>query len=385
MKHDRKIIYLAGFLFSLPIALMSYVNSSFLSSFIGEKLVGIIYTLGSIASILALLVVPTIFRKMGGYRFLLLLIGLDALSILFFVLAKDAWTIIIAFIFGFAFNAIIVFSLDELLKIFSKNSGTGGIRGTYLAITSLAWILSQFVLMFGQTKEVFSFQSIYLMAFVIMILFFLLSFFTLKNTIDPKYDRIKSIKYVKEFFKNKNLFRAYGLNFLLQFFYCWMVIYTPIYLSAHLGFDWKQIGLIFAVMLLPFFIFPFPLGKYSDKIGERKMLMLGFLIASFFTLALFFIQKKEIWIWALALFATRIGAATIEVMNDAYFFKHIKPENEEFVGVYRSAPPAAYVIGPLMASIIFVFVPSFNFIYPILGTLMLYGVYLSSTIRKSDI
>ena len=91
MKHDRKIIYLAGFLFSLPIALMSYVNSSFLSSFIGEKLVGIIYTLGSIASILALLVVPTIFRKMGGYRFLLLLIGLDALSILFFgyILKKE--------------------------------------------------------------------------------------------------------------------------------------------------------------------------------------------------------------------------------------------------------------------------------------------------------
>ena len=385
MKHDRKIIYLAGFLFSLPIALMSYVNSSFLSSFVGEKLVGIIYTLGSITSILALLVVPTIFRKMGGYRFLLLLIGLDALSILFFVLAKDAWTIIIAFIFGFAFNAIIVFSLDELLKIFSKNSGTGGIRGTYLAITSLAWILSQFVLMFGQTKEVFSFQSIYLMAFVIMILFFLLSFFTLKNTIDPKYDRIKSIKYVKEFFKNKNLFRAYGLNFLLQFFYCWMVIYTPIYLSAHLGFDWKQIGLIFAVMLLPFSILPFSLGKYSDRIGERKMLMSGFLLTSFFTLALFFIQTNEIWIWALALFSTRIGAATIETMTDTYFFKHIKMENEEFVGVYRSSPPVAYVIGPLVASIVFVFVPSFNFIYLILGALMLFGVYLSSTIRKSDV
>jgi len=85
------------------------------------------------------------------------------------------------------------------------------------------------------------------------------------------------------------------------------------------------------------------------------------------------------------LFATRIGAATIEVSGDAYFFKHIKPENEEFVGVYRSASPIAYIIGPFSAFIVFLFIPSFNFIYIILGTLMLAGIYLSSTIEKSDI
>ena len=387
MKHDRKIIYLAGFLFSLSVALMSYINSSFLSSFVGEKLVGIIYTIGSIISILALLIAPQIFRKIGGYRFLLLVIGLDALSILSFVLTKNVWGIIIAFIFSFTLNIIIVFSLDELLKIFSKNSRTGGVRGAYLAITSLAWILSQLVLalMFDETKRIFSFQNIYLLAFFIMILFFLLSLSTLNNITDPKYDKIKIIKFVKKFFKNKNLFRAYSINFLLQFFFCWMIIYTPIYLSAHLGFNWKQIGVIFAIMLLPFSILPFHLGKYSDKIGERKMLMLGFLIVSLSTFTLFFIQKNEIWIWALALFSTRIGAATVEVMSDAYFFKHIKMENEEFVGIYRSAFPVAFVIGPLLASIILIFVPSFNFIYIVLGSLMLCGIYLSSTIRKKDI
>src|SRR3989344_2564425 len=112
MGHNRKIIYLAGFLFSIPIALMSYVNSSFLSSFVGEKLVGVIYTLASIILIMALLLIPKIFKRLGGYKFLLLIIGLDILSILAFVLAKNAWSVIIAFIFGFAFNTIIIFSLD---------------------------------------------------------------------------------------------------------------------------------------------------------------------------------------------------------------------------------------------------------------------------------
>jgi len=218
-----------------------------------------------------------------------------------------------------------------------------------------------------------------------MTLFFLLCLFKLRDIPDPEYDKLKIVKYIKEFFKNKNLRRSYNINFLLQIFFCWMVIYTPIYLRVHLEFSWSEIGIIFAVMLLPFSILPFHIGKYSDKIGERKMLMLGFLTAAFFTLVLFFIERREIWIWAFVLFMTRVGAATIEVMSDVYFFKHIKKENEEWVGVYRSAPGVAYVIGPLIALIIFVFVPSFNFIYLILGTIMLYGVYLSSTIRRSDI
>lgn len=385
MKHNRKIIYSAGFLFSLSVALMAYINSSFLSAFVGEKLVGVIYASGSVVLILAFLLIPRIFGKLGGYKFLLLIIGLDILSILAFVLAKNAWSVIIAFIFGFAFNTIIIFSLDEFLEILSKNSTTGGIRGAYLTITSLAWILSQLILTFGKIKEGFPFRGVYLLAFFVMTLFFFLSLFTLKNISDPRYDKIKTIKFVGRFFKNKNLFRIYGINFLLQFFYSWMVIYTPIYLFAYLDFDWKQIGMIFSVMLLPFIIFPFPLGKYSDKIGERKLLMLGFFMTAFFTFILFFIQKHEVWIWALVLFATRAGASIIETMSDAYFFKHIKPENEEFVGVYRSVPSMAYIIGPLSASLVFLLVPSFNFIFLILGALMLCGIYLSSTIKKSDI
>jgi MFS family permease len=190
---------------------------------------------------------------------------------------------------------------------------------------------------------------------------------------------------MKEFFRNKSLARAYGLNLLLQIFYAVMVIYTPIYLSTHLNFDWQSIGIIFAIMLTPFSLFPISIGKYSDKVGERRMLIFGFFIISVSTLLLFFIHSKEIWIWATMLFLTRVGASTIEVMSDAYFFKHIKAENDEFVGVYRSALPLSYIIGPLVSSITFYFIPTFNFIYVALGTIMLYGIYLSSMIKKNDI
>ncbi len=383
MTHKRKITYLAGFIFSLSIALMSYINSSFISSFIDEKLVGTVYALASIVSILTLLVVPRIFRKLGGYKFLLWVTALNSLSILFFAFSQHALGAIIFFILGFTFNILIIFSLDEFLKIFSKDSAIGGTRGTYLALCSLAWIVAQ--LMLGTVLGWFSFRVIFLISFAVMLLFLAISYVYLKDLADPRYDKTNTRKSIWEFFANKNLFRAYGISFLLQFFFCWMVIYTPIYLSSHIGFSWKEIGIIFAIMLLPFFIIPLPLGRYADKIGERKILMWGFFIASLATFSLFFIQEHRVWVWATVLFLTRVGASSIEVMSDVYFFKHIRPENEEFVGVYRSASPVAYVLGPLVAFMVLSFVPSFNFIYLILGALMLYGVYLSSTIRKNDI
>ena len=54
MKKNRKIIYLAGFLLSIPLALTSYVNSSFLESYIGKYYVGVVYILASVIAIFGL-------------------------------------------------------------------------------------------------------------------------------------------------------------------------------------------------------------------------------------------------------------------------------------------------------------------------------------------
>ena len=174
MKRDRKIIYLAGFLASIPVALMSYINSSFLSRFVDQKLVGLAYIGASIFSILLLSISPKIFKKLGGYKFLLLMIGLSALSILLFVFSENVFSAVCAFILAFALDIVVFFSLDELLKIFSKDSSTGNTRGIYLTLCNLAWVFAQ--LASGTILGNFSFKSIYLVAFSIMALFFLLSF-----------------------------------------------------------------------------------------------------------------------------------------------------------------------------------------------------------------
>ena len=383
MQNHRKIIYWAGFLYSISLALTYYINSSFLASWVGEKSVGLVYALASLVSLLALLLVPKIFRKMGGYKFLLVVAFFSALAYLGLVFASSPLGAIGIFVLSFTFNTLVLFSLDEFLKIFSRNREVGGVRGIYLTVVHVALISTQ--LAFWMVLGLFSFKIIYLLSFAVTVLFLGTIIRNLKKVPDPDYDNVSSLAFVGAFFKKRELLRAFIMSLLLQLFYAWMIIYTPIYLFSHLGFSWREIGIIQAIMLLPFLLIPYSMGRYGDKFGERKMLIWGFVVVAGATLMLFFIDSQVIWVWAFILFLTRIGAASIEVMSDAYFFKHITPENEEFIGVYRSSAPIAYIGGPLLASIIFLFVPSFNFIYAILASIMLFGIYLASTIRKGDI
>ncbi|MEI7709628.1 MAG: MFS transporter [bacterium] len=378
-----KNIFFLGFLLSLHIAFTAYTSSTFISLFSGESNVSFVYIASSIITIFALFYVPKMLRRVGEYKFLLWSSFLNAAALLLIALVKTPLVVIPLFLFYFTLNSMIIFALDELVQIFSKNSNTGAVRGLYLTVSNLAWVVAQIIS--GIILSSFAISAVYLIAFFVMVLFCLIAWTRLDKISDPKYDKGMAWHTFKKFFRNKNLTRAYAINFLLQFFYVWMVIYTPIYLHTYVNFNWSELSIIFTVMLLPFILIQFPSGEYSDKIGERQMLMLGFAIASVSTTAIFFIQGHNIWIWAIILFCTRVGAAIIEVMSDVYFFKHINTENDEFIAVYRNTAPMSYIIAPLLAFFVFEFAPSFNFIFLILGAILLYGICLSSKIKKSDI
>ena len=162
-----------------------------------------------------------------------------------------------------------------------------------------------------------------------------------------------------------------------------MVIYTPIYLYEYLKFDWEQIGLIFTIMLIPFVLVDFPLGKLSDKIGEKKMLMIGFLITILFTFIIPFVAVSKVWIWAMILFGTRVGAATIEIMSEIYFFKEIGEKNADEISFFRNTYPLSYILAPLIAIPVLLFVPSFKYIFFVLSAIMLSGFFI--TLRLKDI
>ncbi len=216
-----------------------------------------------------------------------------------------------------------------------------------------------------------------------MVLVAAIFFFLLHKFIDPKYKKVSLKKTLHFFMHNKHASKIYLINLLLKFFFSWMIIYTPIYLHQYLGLNWDKIGLIFTIMLLPFVFLSFPLGKLSDKIGEKDILKLGFLITALFTLAIPLIIEPKVWILALVLFGTRVGAASIEVMSESYFFKSVSEENADAISFFRNTTPVSYIIGPLFALPLLYFVPSFGYLFFILAGVMLVGYLISS--RLEDI
>ena len=155
-----------------------------------------------------------------------------------------------------------------------------------------------------------------------------------------------------------------------------MTIYTPIYLHETIGFDWKILGVIFSIMLLPYVLFEMPLGKITDKFGgEKEILIVGLVIMAVSVIIMPLITVASIPLWIGVLFLSRIGASFVESMSEIYFFRKISPTNTNAIELFRDSDPLAYIIAPLSASIILIFV-SIDQLYFVLGAVMLVAIII---------
>jgi MFS family permease len=373
MKHKRKIIYLAGFLFSMPIALVSYINSSLLENYVGRDYVGFVYALASLLSIIGLLRMPQILARFGNRKTSIFSAFFIFISFLLLAWQPNAPIVILAFITYFISVGFMICSSDIFIENFSPNSSIGTTRGFYLTIVNFSWIIAQLVS--GSVISKSSFLGIYLLGASFIALLIIVFTLFLPDFKDPEYKTVPVLKTIKSFTKNKRISKIYFSSVILQLFYVWMVIYTPIYLHEYIGFNWDQIGIIFSIMLIPFVALDFSLGKLSDKIGEKRLLILGFFIITFSVFIIPFIKESVLWMWIVVLFATRVGAATIEAMNEIYFFKIITEKNSDEISFFRNAPSLSYIIASLIAFPVILLTPSFEYLYFILGVLMLVGLW----------
>jgi MFS family permease len=199
-----------------------------------------------------------------------------------------------------------------------------------------------------------------------------------KNMHEPTYHTQSIIETIKKSYRdfstrNHDIQLIFMVNLLLQIFYTWIVIYSPLYL-IHQGFNWEQIGIIFSIMLLPFLLFELPLGRIADRwLGEKEILTVGFIILGVSTMSLAFIHSSSLVIWATALFMTRVGASCVEIMSETYFFKQIHKGDAPVISLFRFARPISLLVAPIAAAFT-ILVLGETVAFLILGLLMLFGL-----------
>ncbi|MES2088262.1 MAG: MFS transporter [Patescibacteria group bacterium] len=370
------VIYLLGFLFALNISLPSYINSTYLAHFTTERFVGLLYIISSALTIGAFSIIPKILRRFGNYNTILSLLLVDFLSLIGLFITQNDILISTFFVLSFISGALVSFNIDVFLERFTSDSVTGKIRGNFLSISNTAWIISPLIASFILTDG--DYWKIFLAAAILLIPVFILLRNNLKDFNDPVYKIIPFKKTAREIFAEKNIRHVFTVSFLLQFFYSWMVIYTPIYLYTHIGFSWKEIGVMFSIMLLPFIITEAPLGKLADsRWGEKEVMSIGFIIMALATGMIAFIQAKSFIMWTSILFMSRVGASMVEIMSETYFFKKVNSEKANIIGIFRTTRPWAYIAGPLLATVLFAFELPIKYLFIVLAIIMFFGLYSS--------
>lgn len=382
LARDINRLYIATIFFAAHSVLTIYINSSFLSSIFGTNNVGYIYAAGSLCSIGLLVLMPYIITKIGNKLATLFTIALECVLLIGLATTPYAWLIAIFFIIHNAIIPVLYFHFDVFLEHYSKQKEAGAVHGTFLSIINTLYVLMP--LATGAILTQTDFNILYALSGFLVIPFFV-AVSSLLHFKDTKYrpHRIGALFGALAIIKKHHNIRNIVISgFILQSFYAAMVIYLPIHLQS-LGYSWEQIGIIFTIMLTPFVLFEYPLGRLSDKfLGEKEILFTGFIIMCVSTVLVPFLGTSTLLGWAILLFLTRTGASFVEIMNETYFFKKIRIDEPDILSLWRSLNGFAYIAIPLLAGILMTTfgLPS---IFILIGIFALIGAYIATQLKDT--
>ncbi|NQV88313.1 MAG: MFS transporter [Parcubacteria group bacterium] len=333
-------------------------------------------------SLVILLNISAILNKIGNHKLILYLIVLEFISVGGLAIATSSKLVALLFILHQALLPIIFFSLDVFLEnTITDETRTGRIRAFFLTLSNITLIVAPLIVSLLVT------DGRYLAIYIASSLFLLPMFFIAKKNLDTskgvKRFSIKIADTFKHLMEQPDIYNILGANFILQFFYAWVVIYTPIYLHQYIGFSWSQIGIMFTIMLLPFVLFEYPIGKIADKkLGEKEFLIAGFIIIATAVIMIPLTTTANFVFWTALLFLSRTGASFVEVTTESYFFKHVDGSNADTISFFRLTRPLSYITAPLIAIITFQFLP-FRYTFWILGVIVILGLRFATRIHDT--
>ncbi len=369
--HVVYTIAVIGFIYTLHMVLPMYSSSSFLELFANARTVGFIYMTGAAMTILGFLFIPIFIRKFGNYATSLALILIQICLFYSMTIAVDIRIIALLFILQTAVVAVMGLCLDIFLEVYSDKAHVGVIRGMYLTTMNSAWVIAPLIgsMIIGSNND---YRSVYIASLFMLFPLFYLIYRNFPKFKDPHYLHPSFSQTVAHFFKDVNHARIFIANTILQIFYAWMVVYNPIYLHMTIGLTWSEIGIILTIMLIPFPLLEWPLGRLADKkYGEKEIMFIGFTLVGLSTIALAAITSHSVFVWAFALFITRIGAASAEVMMETYFFKTVDCRDSNTLGFFRITRSISYFIAPLITGAVFLFTADQSYLFITIGIICL--------------
>ncbi|MEX2013751.1 MAG: MFS transporter [Parcubacteria group bacterium] len=376
-------VFIATFFLSIHAGAILYVNSSLLGSFFGSGAVSLVFIIGALGTVMIFLFAPKLIDRFGKRPLLSIFLFLAALGTFSLAFATWPWLVALSFIAYASSLPMIYYCLDIFLEELSLDGKTGEIRGSYLTVLNLGIALGPFALAFFSSigDEL---RPVYLAAGFLLIVPIMLALFSFKTETPKEHEPFYHSARLPfgDWWNNVSVRRITLSRLVLESFFVFMVIYTPIYLHSNLGFDWLELGVMFTVMLLPFVLFQWPAGELADRFyGEKEMLSIGFLITGLSLLIMPFIGKI-FWAWMAVLFLSRVGASLIEIMTESYFFKQIAADDTGFISIFRLTRPASVILGAAIGAVALNLV-SFEKLFLVVAIIVFLGLRESLSLQDT--
>jgi MFS family permease len=376
------ILYVLGLLLAVSAALPAYIQSNFLRDFVSLQAVSWFFVAANALTIGMILIFPGVIRQLSNYFTTKMVLIVYAVSLLSLTLVDSPGSALLSIILFTIASNLIWINLDLLVEKFSVNASTGRTRTIYFTFINAGWILaptiSSYLIKIGTYELTFLVS-----AFLVIPIFLILLGYGRRLSGATNYRPEKIGPIFQKMWQNHNLRGIFLVAVLLQLFYSLAVVYIPIYLHQTLGMDWKVIGPIFSIMLIPFVIFEIPAGIVADKYwGEKEILNLGLFILTLSLFLFFYVDVPTAWIWAAVLFLSRVGAALVEAMRETYFFKLVGAKDVGFINLFRLSGPIAYIIGPGLAILVLSFLP-INYVFLAAALIMLLGFWFVAKMKDT--
>ena len=261
--------------------------------------------------------------------------------------------------------------MDIILESFSMDKVSGRIRGLYLVAHSLGYMVGPIVS--TQLLGKFGFPSVFLFGMLLNSIFFIVTLLHFRMMKAEMREVPGITKLMKKVMADKNLRGIYIVSTVLEIFYTLMVVYMPIYLLNQ-GLSWAQIGLIISLIHVPYLVLQYPAGMLADrKFGEKEMIIGSLLLLGLSTTYIYSIESPSFFVWLAVLMVTRVGASILEILRDSYFYKQVDAGDIDVIDFFRTASPVAFILGPMLASLILLFF-SMQAVFIFTGMMMFLGI-----------
>lgn len=355
---ERLHLFSIGFLYTIQNAALSFFTSPFLIALgLYEEAVGIVFAIASVLGIVFLALFPRLVRFFGP-RTLFILCSTMLTGSLFGLMTEPPIAIALTLLLTCLLMSLLLWSVFDigLEYITAKENETGRTRSLFLTVINIGFVAIPSIAGFLVTTEGFSF--LFGLLGLSMLICTLYGAYTFPHVPQKPAQTVFLSQLFDILATQPHIRRVFSAQFMLQMFYAFMVVYMPIMLITTYDLSVQDMSIVFSIAMIAFLLVELPVGYMSDTwLGEKEIMIVGFCILVCTTAALPLLAGASVWAWAALMFATRVGAASIEITTESYFFKHVDSTNIVHVSAYRMLAALARIIMPLLGVCFLTFFP----------------------------